>query len=168
MLLLIRISTKHPIDELSFINLIFKLKIKFINNSLKILIIHLKKMTKFLKSTLIRNRFKSNLIKNLRSRKNIINNSKSSFTKINDKKREIPDQQDIGKEMPTNKSIKSIRRSEKFKEKKEKEVLIPQMSLESLKDHYYTFNLITELYSILYTTLIFKWIQTDRVILIFF
>lgn len=125
-------------------------------------------MTKFLKSTLIRNRFKSNLIKNLRSRKNIINNSKSSFTKINDKKREIPDQQDIGKEMPTNKSIKSIRRSEKFKEKKEKEVLIPQMSLESLKDHYYTFNLITELYSILYTTLIFKWIQTDRVILIFF
>ena len=42
--------------------------------------------------------------------------------------------------------------------------MIPQVSLESIKDHFYTFNLKTELFTILYTTLIFKWIQTDRVI----
>ncbi len=35
---------------------------------------------------------------------------------------------------------------------------------ESVKDHYFTFNLKIDLFTILYSTLVFKWIQTDRVI----
>ena len=51
----------------------------------------------------------------------------------------------------------------KAAKKEEEKVIIPQVSLESIKDHLYTFNLKTELFTILYSTLIFKWIQTDRV-----
>jgi hypothetical protein len=33
-----------------------------------------------------------------------------------------------------------------------------------IKEHYYTFQLKEELFTLLYTSLIFKWFQTDRVI----
>jgi len=39
---------------------------------------------------------------------------------------------------------------------------------ESVKDHFFTFNLKIDLFTILYSTLVFKWIQTDRVINNFF
>lgn len=32
-----------------------------------------------------------------------------------------------------------------------------------IKDHYYTFQQKIELFTLLYTTIVFKWIQTDRV-----
>lgn len=38
--------------------------------------------------------------------------------------------------------------------------------LESIKDHYFTFQLYNDLFTLLYSTLVFKWIQTDRVLLI--
>jgi hypothetical protein len=34
---------------------------------------------------------------------------------------------------------------------------------ESVKDHFFTFNLKIDLFTILYSTIVFKWIQTDRV-----
>lgn len=36
---------------------------------------------------------------------------------------------------------------------------------ESVKDHFFTFNLKIDLFTILYSTIVFKWIQTDRVLL---
>jgi hypothetical protein len=41
------------------------------------------------------------------------------------------------------------------------------MSLdESIKDHFFSFQLYNDLFTLLYSTLIFKWIQTDRVMII--
>ena len=34
---------------------------------------------------------------------------------------------------------------------------------ESIKEHYFTFQLYNDLFTLLYSTLVFKWIQTDRV-----
>ena len=34
---------------------------------------------------------------------------------------------------------------------------------ESIKEHYFTFQLYNDLFTLLYCTLVFKWIQTDRV-----
>lgn len=37
---------------------------------------------------------------------------------------------------------------------------------ESVKDHYFTFQLTPDLFTLLYSTLVFKWIQTDKVLII--
>lgn len=37
---------------------------------------------------------------------------------------------------------------------------------ESVKDHYFTFQLPMDLFTVLYSTLVFKWIQTDRVMIV--
>jgi len=36
-------------------------------------------------------------------------------------------------------------------------------SQESIKEHYFTFQLYNDLFTLLYATLIFKWVQADRV-----
>jgi hypothetical protein len=36
---------------------------------------------------------------------------------------------------------------------------------ESIKEHFFTFQLYNDLFTLLYSTLVFKWIQTDRVII---
>jgi hypothetical protein len=38
-----------------------------------------------------------------------------------------------------------------------------QEKQESLKDHFFTFQLYNDLFTLLYSTLVFKWVQTDRV-----
>jgi len=127
-------------------------------------------MTKFLKKNLLRSQLRNRLIK-----KNINKNIKADKKKEN-KEDLIMEEYEIessnsGNEqnliIPKEKSKKKSLEKNKIKEKSKKENKIesiePQLSIDSIKDHYYTFNLIPELYTILYTTLIFKWIQTDKV-----
>jgi hypothetical protein len=166
-------------------------------------------MTKYLKKSLIRNKFKSLITKKYANRvlknKNIIKDNKEiekDLIEINQRELknknvlkedidiEIEDfeeeffEENKENENKTNKNnqknIKSKRKEKnlnlnlnmnmnkkkenKKENNKEKEnVIVPVVSLESIKEHFYTFNLKTELFTILYTTLIFKWIQTDRV-----
>ena len=51
----------------------------------------------------------------------------------------------------------------KIKEKEQPQKIILK---EPIKDHYYTFQKETDLYTLLYTSIIFKWINTDRLIII--
>jgi len=135
-------------------------------------------MTKFLKTNLLRNKLKSNLL-----RKTIKRASPS--TKKNDFKEEkvnksiqdkiVIESPEVNEKEKNHTQIKQQKKNKKLDNKikkertnKEEETLQPQLSIESIKEHFYTFNLVPELYTILYTTLIFKWIQTDRVILNFF
>ncbi len=131
-------------------------------------------MTKFLKKTLIRNKFKSNIIskntKKLKGNKSNIDNkpekeiNKSQEMEIGsiEEIENISKKNFINLEQKNKKKI-SDNNSNKPNKKNKQVQIIPQLSMESIKEHYYTFNLVPELYTILYTTLIFKWIQTDRV-----
>lgn len=49
------------------------------------------------------------------------------------------------------------------KSQKEKEVI---RLLEPIKDHFFTFQLTTDLFTLLYSSLVFKWINNDRLLLI--
>jgi hypothetical protein len=75
------------------------------------------------------------------------------------------------------KILNSIKQKSTKKEKKQspyddpeneidQEDKVMQMS-ESIKDHYFTFQQKTELFTILYAAIVFKWFPTDRVILFF-
>jgi len=128
-------------------------------------------MTKFLKSTLLRNKLKSNFSKkNLKkvttskdSEKDKVKYTNKSQIKIEESSELIENNKKITQK-ENNKNKKQENKTKKEKPKKKEETIQPQLSIESIKEHFYTFNLVPELYTILYTTLIFKWIQTDRVI----
>lgn len=130
-------------------------------------------MTKFLKTNLLRNKLKSNLIK-----KNIKRTTTTKKAVKQEKENEhiqIKMEIESPKEIKTKKNYshkeqtknkKQENKIKKEKTKKGEETIQPLLSIEAIKEHFYTFNLLPELYTILYTTLIFKWIQTDRVILL--
>lgn len=133
-------------------------------------------MTKFLKSNLLRNKLKSNLLKKNKKKPLLIKDSKkqkeneSLNTQMeidnSDKLIENKNKNKIKQTKPNNNKNFNKEQSliKKEKTKKVEETIQPQLSVDSIKEHYYTFNLVPELCTILYTTLIFKWIQTDRVI----
>ena len=114
-------------------------------------------MTKFIKKNLTKNKSKSNITtkkteENKNKQEKILdlpedNNETISLTPLISKEKE---------------SKKAARK--KNKKVNQKPLTTHQIGVESIKDHFYTFNLITELYTTLYTTLIFKWIQTDKVL----
>jgi len=71
--------------------------------------------------------------------------------------------------------VSKIKNKFKFKlqkDKSQKELIITKKEkarkiiLESVKDHFFTFRLTTDLFTLLYTTLVFKWIQTEKVVII--
>lgn len=127
-------------------------------------------MTKFLKSTLLRNKLKSNLLK--KNIKRTTTNKAQSTEKEHEvaenqmdiESPELNQSEKIIPQREENKTKKNEKKNKMEKPKKVEETIQPQITIESIKEHFYTFNLVPELYTILYTTLIFKWIQTDRVI----
>ncbi len=71
-----------------------------------------------------------------------------------------------------NKLLRSINKEQKLSnskpipETKEKPIQNNsklQIDQESIKEHFFTFQLNMDLFTLLYSTVIFKWIQTDRV-----
>ena len=59
--------------------------------------------------------------------------------------------------------VKNTKKSEKIKPIAIVNEIQEINSQESIKDHFFTFQLHNDLFTLLYATLIFKWIQTDRV-----
>lgn len=113
-------------------------------------------MTKFIKKNLTKNKSKSNIT----TKKTEENNNKQEKTL------DLPeDNNETTSLTPLISKEKESKKAERKKNKKlnQKPLTTHQIGVESIKDHFYTFNLITELYTTLYTTLIFKWIQTDKV-----
>jgi hypothetical protein len=56
---------------------------------------------------------------------------------------------------------KIIRKTKKTQKEPKTE---PVHRQEPISDHYFTFQLTNDLYTLLYASIIFKWIQTERVI----
>jgi protein subunit release factor A len=71
-----------------------------------------------------------------------------------------------GKNKPNNKNHQNPKSQNKLQaggaDKADKENT-SNLIQESVKDHFFTFQLKIDLFTVLYSTLVFKWIQTDRV-----
>ncbi len=70
------------------------------------------------------------------------------------------------KQLKNNKTQINEKISIKPNKKKEKEQPQKIILKEPIKDHYYTFQKETDLYTLLYTSIIFKWINTDKLVII--
>jgi hypothetical protein len=54
-------------------------------------------------------------------------------------------------------------KNKKNKNKEPKEQKEPVLRQEPISEHFFTFQLPSDVYTLLYTSIVFKWIQTERV-----